>query len=353
NTVYHILPSSDPTRVNVQPLDNPKDVDFLSLAVTPEGSVYAGTGNIGEVYTSSGEAGGKKTLSGTYESVVHDAKLSSRWGMMRWNAQVPAGAQVRMETRTGNVAEPDSTWSAWSPTQPSSAGPSEGIVTSPPARFIQYRVTLETSSEKAQPIVREVAIGYLPRNQAPKVTFQSPGGGEHWAKSQTIRWSGEDPDKDTLTYTLYYSTDAGATWKPLPGDAAKTAEGDKAGGSAPATPGLAALEKQLQEDKSMPATLKQVLLDSARRRQGTSGANPAPLRETSKSWDTKALPDGTYWLKVVATDRVSNPAEALSAEAVSEPFVICNAPPRISVNVRQVVPLDKTFALEGVASQSL
>ncbi|HLJ55555.1 MAG TPA: SpoIVB peptidase S55 domain-containing protein, partial [Chthonomonadaceae bacterium] len=158
NAVFHFLPSpTDPNQPIVVPLDNPKDVDFLSLVVLPDGSVAAGTGNIGEVYGIgpkwSGQSAWGDKRSGQFVSVVHDAKLASHWGMARWEANAPSGASVHVDTRTGNVAEPDSTWSDWAPVNVS--GKSEGAVTSPSARFIQYRIRLEATGE-AQPSVREV-----------------------------------------------------------------------------------------------------------------------------------------------------------------------------------------------------
>jgi flavin-binding protein dodecin len=46
------------------------------------------------------------------------------------------------------------------------------------------------------------------------------------------------------------------------------------------------------------------------------------------SWDTTALPDGAYYLKIVASDSVSNPpAVALKTERESERFEVDNTPP--------------------------
>jgi uncharacterized glyoxalase superfamily protein PhnB len=64
-------------------------------------------------------------------------------------------------------------------------------------------------------VLSEVAVTYLPRNQEPKLSVSAPKGGEVWSKKQTIRWSGSDPDRDTLLYDVYYSRDDGATWTKL------------------------------------------------------------------------------------------------------------------------------------------
>ena len=47
----------------------------------------------------------------------HDAKLLSRFGALSWRAELPAGTSIALQVRTGNVGEPDETWSAWSAAQ--------------------------------------------------------------------------------------------------------------------------------------------------------------------------------------------------------------------------------------------
>jgi len=49
----------------------------------------------------------------------------------------------------------------------------------------------------------------------PTVTVTSPNGGENWSGMHTITWAATDADGDDLTYDVFYSTDAGATWSLL------------------------------------------------------------------------------------------------------------------------------------------
>ncbi len=51
----------------------------------------------------------------------------------------------------------------------------------------------------------------------PQVTLTAPAGGENLGPDAefTISWSASDPDGDELTYSVYYSTDGGATFLPL------------------------------------------------------------------------------------------------------------------------------------------
>jgi hypothetical protein len=54
------------------------------------------------------------------------------------------------------------------------------------------------------------------------------------------------------------------------------------------------------------------------------------LEQKFYSWDATAMPDGAYYLKIVASDSASNPPEAaLKTERESERFEIDNTPPAI------------------------
>jgi hypothetical protein len=49
------------------------------------------------------------------------------------------------------------------------------------------------------------------------------------------------------------------------------------------------------------------------------------------SWDTTSMPDGVYYLKIVASDAPTNPTgEGLSSERESDRFVVANTPPSIA-----------------------
>jgi len=49
------------------------------------------------------------------------------------------------------------------------------------------------------------------------------------------------------------------------------------------------------------------------------------------SWDTTSMPDGAYYLKIVASDAPSNPnGEGLSSERESDRFIVDNTPPAIA-----------------------
>ena len=159
---------------------------------------------------------------------------------------------------------------------------------------------------------------------------------------------GSDPDKDTLTYDVSYSADGGKTWtvikKRATPNGAKSAKNadeskanlDKTSGVPPAIRAkIAAQIKDQAKDATPPVTD-----DAAKPAQG--------LKDTSFSWDTTEVPDGTYQVQVVASDKPSNPDGSLTAKATSSPFLIANAKPTLTV-LTPVINADKSVTLRGTA----
>ncbi|HET9481345.1 MAG TPA: hypothetical protein VFP98_06275, partial [Candidatus Polarisedimenticolia bacterium] len=283
---------------------------------------------------------------------------------------------------SGSTPAPDSTWSGWAPVVESASGTH---VASPPARFVQYRVTLTGGS--ASPVLRQVVLSYLTRNQAPAVTLNSPATGEFWRSTKEIKWAGSDPDKDTLTYEILYSADNGKSWKRI-GEQTQ---------SPPRTDSKPAPQKQATEQPARPPAAPAVAVDPVlarfredlaaadlteedRRRamqqadevmrqlQEESNRPPAPppsaapasasaeksppgvTRESTLRWDTTQVPDGTYLLKVIATDRVSNPSEPLTEEVISDPVVVANREPKLVCFAQsRKVGADRTAVVGGMA----
>jgi hypothetical protein len=74
-------------------------------------------------------------------------------------------------------------------------------------------------------------------------------------------------------------------------------------------------------------------------------------RQASIQWDTKSVPDGVYLIRVTASDRASNPSDALSDTKTSEPVVVCNTAPQLFVFEKGItVNADKTASVSGVAT---
>lgn len=334
-------------------LTDRRNGQFTCLAWDESGRLVAGSANVGSVYRLN------PTASGTFESTVHDARLPARWGRVRFTGTLPPGGAMDVHTRSGNTPEPDEAWSEW---QPLMARDGSQFVASPPARFLQYRVELR--AERGSPSLKDMAIWYLPRNRAPRLTLTAPTGGEIWKGSQTLRWSGTDPDSDTLTYELSYSADGGRTWR-LVGEAPAAPPAAAPASTAPsgrsrADEALAQYRAQIEKDTSMTPAQREEQFQKARelvqrytRENGTGSepparpAAPAPVAPAARTpgvtrlatfaWDTRQVPDGVYLLRLVATDRASNPANALEDTRTSEPFIIANAAPQLFLMEKGIV----------------
>ena len=87
-------------------------LDSLSpnrLLTNPQGT-FVGAGQSGDIWRLS-----PHFADGEFLSQVEDLELNSRWGRIEWDADTPAGTGLSVQTRSGNSAEPDPTWSEWSP----------------------------------------------------------------------------------------------------------------------------------------------------------------------------------------------------------------------------------------------
>ncbi len=99
--------------------------------------------------------------------------MVSSWGAISWHGTSPAGSRIELFTRTGNTETPDDTWSAWSSSYPSADASS---ITSPKARYLQWRAVLTGRGDG--PVLTSVAAAYLQRNLRPQVrsiTVHPPG----------------------------------------------------------------------------------------------------------------------------------------------------------------------------------
>src|SRR5262249_37498553 len=136
---------------------------ILCICRRQDGSIVVGTGDPGKLYVLQD----RFAATATVVSDVLDAKIISKWGSLRWRGETPPRTRITLATRSGNVAEPDDTWSEWSAEQ---SDPQQGLVTSPTARFLQYRVTLSTDDPSFTPVLRTLTLRYMTTNQAPEVT---------------------------------------------------------------------------------------------------------------------------------------------------------------------------------------
>jgi hypothetical protein len=224
--------------------------------------------------------------------------------------------------------------------------------------------------------LKNLSVSFLPQNHPPKITLLAPTGGERWSGKQTLRWQASDPDKETLTYKVYYSNDEGKTWTLLPSDSISkgkpiTTSVSKSSSSADSDAGnpptMAQVTAELDKHPDLPPQLREAILSRAKtlleqyksKKTSTTSsesentaAAEATAKETSRILDTKTLPDGIYQFKVVASDYISNPASPLSGDAISDSVYICNTKPVVYVqNSSLKVNADKSVKLDGTAVQ--
>lgn len=245
--------------------------------------------------------------SGSVESPPLDAMSFATWGRISWKADLPRGTAVTFQGRSGNTEDPDRTWSEWGEelTDPGSA-----VLDLPAARFVQWRAILETDDPGTTPVLHEVTVSFLQRNLPPIIAevgihrsgegrpqgvaaksgrgrLQNPAarsnrdagraatGGEPEGKEPAVRfiaWNATDPNGDDLSYRVEFRGADEKTWK-------------------------------LLQDE---------------------------VEESFLRLDTTAMPDGTYLVRVTASDAPSNaPEQVLGAARISGHFDVDNTPPRV------------------------
>lgn len=365
--LYRILPDGAWDLLWESRSDTPYDV-----AVEPAGTILVATGNTGKIYRLAGDpyqptliarANAQQVTSlltqsegrvliatsnpgkllrlsaaraerGTYTSDVRDAQTVALWGTLKWADSTPAGSRLEIATRSGNTSTPDETWSEWSISYTDRDG---SPITSPRARYLQWRAVL-TASRGEAPILTSVTAAYLPRNLRPRVSSitvhppgtvfqrpfptdpeiagfegdlperranQTPGtissptlGRRTYQKGLiTFVWRAEDDNSDDLNYDVFYRREGETSWKPL--------------------------------------------------KRG--------MTEEILVWDTTSVPNGRYTVRVTATDVPSNsPSTALTGARESGSFEVDNVPPVITVtsarreNGRAIIAFDVRDANSSV-----
>ena len=109
------------------------------------------TGNIGKIFS----IGPEQVQTGTFESDVFDAGAFSYWGRVTTSPR--ENNAVTFETRSGNLNRAQKNWSEFARTN-------NGRIVSPPARFLQYKLTMSGPGE-----LTEVDVAYQMKNVAPEI----------------------------------------------------------------------------------------------------------------------------------------------------------------------------------------
>ncbi len=294
-----------------------ESAQVTSLLPGEGGKIFAATANAGKIFA----LGPGYDSNGSFESDAFDAKIFSHWGRLTWWGENGVMKdKVAFYVRSGNTSRPDKNWSPWSGPYKSSGAAEVG---SPAARFVQWKLAFLDVDGSALPGVSWVSLAYQPKNVAPVIDdialqdpgirvvgfaqqpngpgtsspvqlrtpraaganspapaevssrpprMESPPQGFEGRGYQSVLWSAHDDNDDDLVYSVYYRGEAEQNWR-------------------------------LLKDK---------------------------LTQKYYSWDTTSMPDGAYYLKIVASDSPSNPADqALSTERQSDRFEVANTPPKI------------------------
>ena len=302
--------SGDPARATLVARAAARQV--TALIRDGSGRIVAATSNPGKVFT----LASTRASLGTYDSDIRDAGTVATWGAIRWRAAAKPG-EVEVFTRTGNTATPDETWSPWSKAYTAEAGEK---ITSPNARYLQWRSVLKATAGAQGPILTSVTTAYLPRNLRPvvsSITVHPPG----------------------IVFQKPFSTGdpelAGFDDQSTPERKLAAAAAAQPGSSSPL--GRRTYQKGLQtlvwkaEDENDDDLVYDVLF----RREGETAWKT--LRKATSDailvWDTTTIPNGTYFVKIVASDAPSNPSgTALAGELDSSAFEVDNSAPTIAVS---------------------
>jgi sugar lactone lactonase YvrE len=264
------------------------------------------TANPGKVFRLTTE----RAANGTYESEPQDAQMVATWGAVTWHGDA-AGGRLELFTRSGNSETPDDTWSAWAPVSSSNSS----AIASPKARYLQWRAVL-TGKDGSSPVLTSVTAAYLQRNLRPQVqsitvhppgiVFQKPFS---TGEPELAGFDNQTTPERTLT------------------NAAMNTQSASSGGS-PAL-GRRTFQKGLQTVawRAEDTNGDDLNFDVLYRREGETVWKPLRRNVTEPIlvWDTNTIRNGTYFIRVVASDSGSNPVDtALTGELDSSAFDVDN-----------------------------
>jgi sugar lactone lactonase YvrE len=270
----------------------------MAFAPVADGLLIA-TSNSGKLFRLS-DAPAKDA---TYTSEVFDGQGYSRWGRIETRAfGSPQGYELWI--RSGNVESPMMGWSDWTRVAP------DGATTVPEGRYVQWKAILHPGA--ASQGVDAVGLNYLPQNVAPMVDeiVVQPG-------ARMASGSGTQPNTTVqIAFPQPAGTPAIASFQPDAGSTPLTAQKDKTAVTA---------RWQAHDDNG-----DDLLFAVWYRGVGENNWRllKDKLSDRFYSFDSAQLPDGSYELKVIASDSpVHTDMDALKGERVSPVFVVDTTSP--------------------------
>lgn len=194
------------------------DEQILALKSTASGTLFAATGNAGNVYKIESDF----TSTGKYISEVFDTFYTSRFGRFTTDASIPTNTSIVISTRSGNSSLPDEFWSDWEE--------ASNKIVSPGRRFFQYKLTFTSSDKNKTPVLSSIKFSYKPFNQQPyldSINMEMPNQADSNYKNskkfksflkqfeRKLTWQASDPDKDNLNFSIQFRNQKSRFWKKL------------------------------------------------------------------------------------------------------------------------------------------
>ncbi len=292
-----------------------KDGEAALIANVPEKQVVSiSNGNGTTIITTTNSGAVYRLDSGPtnkaeFRSASKDVERFSRFGHYRIDGNHVNGGTLAIAFRTGNTRTPDATWSPW--TAPSTEP--AGSIQAPPGRYIQWKLTMPKPTTDVA--VDAVTIAFVNRNVAPSidaVSVQDPAvvfiSSSYPASPQVVEAT--NPDEYGIFMSLDYPRDKGEQ------------QGKKV-----FRKGYRTIAWRAHDDNG--DTLRYSV--GFRQKGSTKWLRLRDnVDETQFNFDTSQLPDGTYEVRVTATDAIDNPEMPLIDTKEGIEFQVDNSPPSIS-----------------------
>jgi outer membrane protein assembly factor BamB len=291
-----------------------KDGEVSLLAAVPEKQVVSLSNGGKETLITTTNSGAVYRMDtgiaprAEFKSAVKDVDRFSHFGHYRIEGTDVSDGHLAIAFRTGNTRTPDSTWSPWT----AGISAQQGSIDAPAGRYVQWKLTMPKPA--ADVAIDSVTVAFMNRNIAPSidsVTVQEPAvvfitgnypqspqvveatnpdeygiftsldtprdknepGKRVFRKGyRTVNWRAHDENGDSLRYSLYFRRQGSQKWL------------------------------RLREN----------------------------IDESAVNFDTSQLPDGTYELRLIASDIVDNPDNPMTAVKEGVTFQVDNTPPSIT-----------------------
>ncbi len=286
------------------------------IANVPEKQVVSISGNSGATLVTTTNSGAVYRLDNApsnraeFRSAAKDVERFSRFGHYRIEGEHVGGGALAIAFRTGNTRNPDTTWSPWTLASPQP----EGNIGAPPGRYIQWKLSMPKPSPDI--VVDNVTIAFVNRNIAPVIdalAVQDPAvvfiTSSYPSSPQVVEAT--NPDE----YGIFTSLD---------NPREKTNDPGKKVFRKGYRTILWRAHDENGDNLRYSVSFRQKGSDKWLRLRDN-------VEDAQVNFDTTQLPDGTYEIKLVASDALDNPETPLTDTREGIEFQVDNTPPSIAI----------------------